>query len=465
MKNILLINVCLRPNGKVKYIPIGLGYIATALKNDGIEFDLYDMDINNYDHNDFAEYLSDKQYDFFLLGCIVTGYKYVKEIAHVIKEKFPKSTIIVGNSVGSSISNILLSKTDVDIVICGEVDETVVELIHSLENGFDINNVAGIVFRDEGKLKRTHARRAIENLDNLTFLDYSLWDIERYIEYMRNGVGEPLPIPRDEIRPFPINTARGCPHKCTFCYHVFQDMKYRRRSWKNVMDEIEDIIQKYDINYVLFNDELTFSNKKTVREFIDEYNRRNMSFYWLGDCRGNLFNSDDDVQLLAELKKTGCYRLGYSLESANSDILKDMNKNVTAEQFSKQSKLLRDAGIPISTSLVFGFPQETPDTIRQTIDCCIENKIYPSAGFLLLFPGSKMYNFAIENGFINDEEEYLLNLGDRQDLRINLTKMSDNEFIGTVENELLRCNEELDMGLSKESLIKTQYYHSKNQST
>jgi len=132
-----------------------------------------------------------------------------------------------------------------------------------------------------------------------------------------------------------------------------------------------------------------------------------------------------------------------------------MNKKITPAQFIKQTELFNKAGIKPITSLVLGYPQETPDTIRKSIDCCIESGIYPSAGYLLPQPGSQMYDYAIKNGFIKNEEDYIMHMGDRQDLLVNFTQMSDERFKSIVANELERCNEELNIGLEKNRLIKT----------
>jgi len=109
------------------------------------------------------------------------------------------------------------------------------------------------------------------------------------------------------------------------------------------------------------------------------------------------------------------------------------------------------------TSLVFGYPRESTNTIRATFDCCIENNIYPSVGYLLPQPGSIMYKYALDNGFIDNEEEYLLKIGDRQDLTINLTTMNNREFENAVSLGIRRCNKEMKMGLG-ENLIKTKSF-------
>jgi radical SAM superfamily enzyme YgiQ (UPF0313 family) len=171
---------------------------------------------------------------------------------------------------------------------------------------------------------------------------------------------------------------------------------------------------------------------------------------------------DEDKYILEKFKSAGCCGIQYSLESSDPSILKSMNKKISVEHFSKQTKLIQEAGITTWTSLVFGYPQETPETINATIDCCIENRIYPSTGFLLPQPGSVMYKYALDNGYIMDEEEYILSMGDRQDLAINMTSMPNEEFEFAVLSGPKRCNEELGVGLHEDGLVKTKSFRSAN---
>lgn len=462
---VLLINISLRPNHNVKYLPIGLAYIATALEKSHIDFQIYDMDVNNYSYSDFEEYLSKNKYDIICMGCIVTGYKIAKEICKISRDKCPESIIVVGNSVADSIPEILLTKTEADIAIIGEGDITIVNLLKSLnmdkENPFkDLSDVKGIAYNTANGIVFTEKEIPLQNLDELPFIDYSLWDVERYINYAQNGLNEPLPMPRNEIRAMAINTARGCPFKCHFCYHVFRNIKYRRRSWKKIFDEIEYLMGKYNVNYIHFFDEITFPTIKSVNEFIDEFNNRELHFFWHGTIRGDLFRRESDIELLKKLKETGCEYLGSSLESANEEILKVMNKNLNLDHYRLQIKMLKEANISTATSIVLGYPQETPKTIEETFNFCRENKVYPSIGFALPFPGSELYDYAKELGYIGDEEEFLLELGDRQDLRYNMTQMTSEVFQNIVLDEAKKTVKSLNIDLPTDKLIKSQYRRS-----
>lgn len=460
--NILVINVSLRPQSPVKLFPIGLGFITTAMKRAGFDFDLLDIDAHRYSDTEVRTLVGKKKYDVVCMGCIVTGYRIVKSLARVIKELHPRAKIVAGNSVATSIAETLLMKTGVDVAVISEGDETIVELLHAFAEDTPLDEVKGICFLRDGGVIRNPARPLIKDISSLPFIDFSLFDIDIYIEASRQHANDPLPMKRDEIRAMPVNTARGCVANCTFCYHVFKNAPYRYRNPDSIVREIKELISRYQINYILFWDELTFFSKKQTVALVDRMLAEDLRIHWAGSCRGNLFDCEDDLEIMEKMKKSGCVSMAYSLESSDPSILNMMNKRVSTEQFSAQTGLFHRAGIPVGTSIVLGYPQETPDTIRRTFDCCIENRIYPSAGYLLPQPGSQMYEYAREHGFIDGEEEYLLKMGDRQDLRLNMTAMMDEEFERNVLEGLKRCNRILEVGLEERNLIKTQYYRAKD---
>jgi len=461
--NILVINVSLRPKSPLKLFPVGLGYVVTAMKRAGFSFDLLDIDAHRHSNEEVECFIRNKKYDVVCLGCIVTGYRIIKALAETIKTYHPSSTIIAGNSVATSIVETLLTSTQVDIAVMSEGDETIVDLLNAIAENRPLENVAGICFMRNGNLVRTVHRPLIKDISTLPFIDFTLFDVETYIAASQLAVSDPPPIPREKIRALPVNTARGCVADCSFCYHVFKNLPYRHRSPDSIVTEIRDLIERYKLNYIFFWDELTFFSKKQTLALVERILKEKLEFYWTGLCRGNLFGEEEDLDIMAKMKQAGCVGMGYSLESADADILKAMNKHVTPEQFSRQTALYRRAGISTITSLVIGFPQETPETIRKTFDCCIDSRIYPSAGYLLPQPGSIMYAYALEHGFITDEEEYLLKLGDRQDLRLNLTGMTDEVLEKEVLDGLRRCNEQLGIGLDDGELIKTQHNRSAQQ--
>ena len=136
-----------------------------------------------------------------------------------------------------------------------------------------------------------------------------------------------------------------------------------------------------------------------------------------------------------------------------------MNKRIEAQYFLNQVELLDKVGITSMISVVFGYPIETPNTIKETFDMCLKAKIYPSIGYLLPLPSTGMYDYAKENGFITNEDAYLDSITERQDLCLNMTKMGDDEVKHLIAEGAEKLNAELNIGLSSDKLLKTGGYN------
>jgi radical SAM superfamily enzyme YgiQ (UPF0313 family) len=448
---ILVINIALRPAPARIYPPLGLAYVVTAMQRAGFGFDLLDLDAHPLTVDETERFLRANRYDVVAMGTIVTGYRQVKWLCGVIKDAFPETVVIVGNTVAQSIPEILLTRTAADVAVVCEGDLAIVELLERLKVTRNVDRIGG--------LHGAPRRPPIADLDSIPFPDWDLFDTETYIRGMAGCLDDPLPpIPREQVRIMPVNTARGCPFQCTFCYHSFRGEKYRWRSAASVVAEMRRLDERYGINLFLFHDELTFFSIPQAEAFADALLGSGLRVWWHADCRSGLFQEERHLETARKLKRAGCLSLGFSLESASPEILKLMNKRTTPAEFSRQVEILGRAGITSLTSIVLGYPNETAETIRATMDCCISCGVYPSAGYLLPQPGTPMYQHALDRGHITDEETYLLAMGDRQDLRLNMTLMPDDKLEETVEREMDRCGRALGLDLGRKNLIKTGHY-------
>jgi len=144
-----------------------------------------------------------------------------------------------------------------------------------------------------------------------------------------------------------------------------------------------------------------------------------------------------------------------------------MKKKVKANYFKEQVHICKEAGLITNTSLVIGYPQETAETIKETMTQCEDLKVYPSTGFLLPLPETGMWKHAIENGYIKDIDHYLTQITERQDFSLNLTQMKEEDLKGETVKWLERLNKTFGNSLKKEALLKTGGYdtHSKHQNT
>jgi anaerobic magnesium-protoporphyrin IX monomethyl ester cyclase len=489
---ILFVNPSLRLGAPHRYLPVGLGYVVTAAKVAGFKFDLLDVDITAMSDQKVEEYVSRHRYDVVLVGSIVTHYKWIKWFVSTVKQYQPGCKIVVGNSVGASIAEVIMHHAPVDVIVVGEADVTVVEVLKTLNEGRPLgeadlpevpilhrngsmpptvrgHGIEGVIFRDsKGRIVNNGKRKAVKKIDDLPFPDWDIFDVERYLELCRSTAHDTTNYPIEEARVMPVNTARGCVFKCTFCHYVFWDDPYRHRSPQSVISEIRRNQQKYGANYINFWDELTFHKIEPAERFIDALIEADLGIHFTAAIRTDLLGQSEDplekrLGLAKKMKKAGAIAVGFSLESANKEILIAMNKRVKRDYFGEQVRVLNEAGIISNTSIVLGYPQETPTTIRETLDTCRRAKIYPSPGFLLPMPSTGMWDHAIKNGFITDIDRYLVNITERQDFSVNMTTMDDEELKSAVADGLKDLSKQL--GLDLQDTMKTGGYnkHGKNQ--
>lgn len=458
---ILLINPSLRPNNPRKLFPIGLASIATALHNAGYDFQIYDIDAHRYSDEEVEKFFRDNRFDVVAFGCLVSSYRMFKRLVSIVKSPYPGTIIIAGNSVASSIPELLLNKTEVDIAVIGEGDVTIVELIKAIENSEPLSGVNGIYYKENGKIFSTPKREVIKNIDDIPFINRDLFDIDEYVKASKYNTHEAFPIDIEKIRAFNINTARGCVFKCSFCYHVFINDKYRFRSPRSIIAEIKELKEKYGANYIQFWDDLSFYSKDQIERFCDELDKERLEIFWTGTIMPGVLKKEN-LNLAKKMRQLGCVGLGYSIESTDPAILKMMRKPTDLDKFIETRHVLRQAKIVTFTSLVFGYPIETEETIKNTIDFCIKEEVMPSGGYLLALPGTWIYKYALEKGLIKDEEEYLLSIGDRQDLHLNFTSMSNEKLVSLVEEGVRKYHAALGVKLGGSNPLKTLSHKSKD---
>ncbi len=458
---ILFVNPCLRKNANYKILPVGLASVMTFVKHRGYDFDLLDVDINEYSDEYVRSYISENSYDVIMYGSIVTHYKWIKWLTHTIKELHPKTKIVVGNSVAGSCYQVFMENAPADVVVIGEGEHTCVEVLDAFREGKSLDGIAGIAYRGgSGEIVKTTRRKGCK-IDDLPMVEWGLFD-KRYIENSgdtaigMNGDGK-MPIT------MPISTARGCISKCTFCHYVFWDDPFRFRSPENILAEVRRDMEVYGAEYFNFWDDLSFASIVQVEKMLDAIAESGLKFNWSASIRTDLLGKPEKsyqkrLEVAKRMKEAGCAGVGFSLESANSEILAMMKKHVKPEYFGEQIQILKEVGIACNVSVVFGYPIETKETIHETFNMCVENDIYPSIGFLLPLPYTGMYAYAKEHGFIKDEDAFLTSITERQDICLNMTNMTNKEILGEIENCAKNAKEALGLSLADDQLVKTGGY-------
>ncbi|MBT3981963.1 MAG: B12-binding domain-containing radical SAM protein [Bacteriovoracaceae bacterium] len=455
---ILFVNPSLREGHSI--LPVGLASVMTVVQQAGYEFELLDIDIHEYSDEHVDKYFADNKFDVVMSGSIITHYKWMKWLASTIKKHQPEATVVFGNSIGGSCPEVLFASCPVDIGIKGEGEYTAVEVIKSLNEGAELASVEGIIYRDSNGNVRKNLPRKACNINELPHINWGLFDIDLYMSKTAGVSLGRAGKDKEVSRPFSIATARGCAFKCTFCHYVFWDDPYRFRKPELVMEEIKSHIDTYGANLFNFWDDLSFASLPQVEKMVDEILKSGLKFEWSAAIRTDLFGKEKvpyerKLEIAHKMRKSGCTAVGFSLESANKEILEMMNKKIEPEYFSEQIKILKEAKITSNTSVVFGYPMETEETIKETFDMCYKNKVYPSMGFLLPLPYTGMYEYAKEHGFIKDEDAYLDLITERQDICVNMTQMTEERIMECIKEGASKLNELLSLGLTEDRYIRT----------
>ena len=463
MKKILFINPSLRLNSPTKFLPVGIASVMTYLDHHNIDFDFLDIDINELEDEKIEDYLENNRYDIVLSGSIVTHYKWMKWLTNTVRKYNKNSIIIIGNSVAGSIPKLFLEHSSADIAILGEGEITCLEVLRHIIAGNDgWDKIDGLAYKDRnGRVVVNNNRKGHKKLDDFPMINWEKFDTEKYFQ---KSYAAAKAIDDQKVRVMPVVTARGCAFRCTFCHFVFWNDPYRYRSPGNILAEIKRNIDVYGCNYISFWDDLSFASLAQAERFADAILASGLKFNWSAAVRVDLFgNPKHDLHrrldVARKFKASGCQSLGFSLESANSEILKMMNKRIEGQYFIDQVDLLDQVGITSMISVVFGYPIETRETIAETFDMCLKAKVYPSIGYLLPLPATGMYDHALKHGFIKNEDKYLDSITERQDLCLNMTKMGDDEVKNLIAEGAEKLNAELKIGLDSSKLLKTGGYN------
>ncbi|MCP5055624.1 MAG: B12-binding domain-containing radical SAM protein [bacterium] len=460
---LLFVNPNLRPGHSTRYLPVGLAYVMTTVREAGYDVEVLDIGLHDQADAEVERFLAEDRWDAILTGSIVTHYKWMKAFTRMARKNAPHAKQIVGNSVAGSVPELFLRNSEADVVVVGEGELTTVAVLDALHNGSSLEEVEGIVLRGAGGKPVHTPRRRAARVDQFPMPDWDLFEIGTYFGQTDApsawGIGEGP----ETWRTMPVATARGCVFKCTFCHIVYKHDPYRHRCAEGILQEVRRNIERYGANYINFWDDLTFYKLSQAEKMIDAILDSGLRFAWSASVRTDLFGNPEipferRLAVAEKFREAGCRTLGYSLESGNAGILEMMNKRVRVEYFEEQVRILRQAGITSNTSVVLGYPIETLDTIRETFDLCERNGVYPSVGFLLPLPDTEMYTYALRQGLIRDEDAYLDSITERQDICLNMTELEDQQILDEIQAGCSRLNDRLDLGLSDDQFIRTGGY-------
>jgi anaerobic magnesium-protoporphyrin IX monomethyl ester cyclase len=335
------------------YVPLGILYICSHLRNKGFQVDVFDTTFSSFDA--LTNHLQNTTPSVLGIYANLMTRKKVVEIVKIASQS-GWTTIVGGPEPGAYIQEYLDSGADV--VVLGEGEVTMEELLLALRanSRSELRNVQGIAFKEEdGHTFRTAPRPQIADLDAQPWPARGAVDIGQYMQTWRDAHGKGS---------LSFITARGCPYRCRWCSHQVFGMTHRRRDPRRVVDEVEWLLSHYQPDMVWIADDVFTIHHGWLRTYAAEMRRRGLHVPFECISRADRLNPEA-ADLLAEL---GCFRLWIGSESGSQRILDAMDRGVTVEQVQSAVSLCKQRNIQTGMFLMWGYEGEDLQDIEATIE-------------------------------------------------------------------------------------------------
>ena len=398
--------------------PLNLAYLARALDNKKISYDVIDtlatdnhfeiekfeIEAHGLSFEDTVERIDPKTRVVGISSMFSNEYLIIRELILKIKERFPQMIIILGGEHPTAFAeNTLKYEPEVDYIFHGEAEESLVQFMENYRASIPLEDTPGIFYRkfENGNLEIIRNER----LPRLTDLDdhLPLWDkipVEYYLE-------RKLSLSRIGVKSMPILATRGCPYKCTFCSNEnMWGTRYVMRSIESVLKEMKLYVQIYGVEHFDFQDLSTSINKKWFRSLLQTLKTELPGVTWEMTVGTRSEILDEEVLLL--LKESGTTQLTYAPETGSENMSKKIKKKINFEKLYSSIKTANRLGMEVKSHLIIGFPSETLIELIQTLLLALRLGWYGVKGVSVYvfspYPGSELFEEVYEQSkFTKDD--------------------------------------------------------------
>lgn len=392
MFKVVLINPKLKNWSPNVYVPLGITYIASVLEQEGYSVEIIDLNVENIKDEDILEKVDNSN----IVGItgMITEYREVLRLVNIIKKFNREIKIVLGGPLATTIPRELLQISQADIVVLGEGEKTIAELISRIKTGDNLASIKGIAYKDDNHIDISGPADPIIDIDTIPFPARHLLYMDKYLGNHFKSFGFRSK-EFDNIKSTNLISSRGCPYNCTFCFKEMWGHKWRGRRPANIVEEMKLLNREYGVNGFLFNDDTFVLDRKRVFEFCQLLKALNMGLIWYCNGRVNLMTKE----LLKTMHDAGCLGICYGIESGNQQILNSMKKNIKLDNIREVVKWTKEAGIHVSGYFMIGMLDETKASIEETFVFAKELEL-DYYGFSLTTPiiGTELFNVALERG-------------------------------------------------------------------
>jgi radical SAM superfamily enzyme YgiQ (UPF0313 family) len=371
--------------------PFYLAYTSALLENVTDELLVMDCLASRIDHKDFFKKCKSFNPEISIIETASTSFKNDIEICKKLKDQTDSIIVLTGPHATIFYREILSKYPFIDLVVLGEYELTILELVKSISSGKDFKKIRGLAFKKGNKIISS-VRPLLQNLDELPFPAWHLFPMDKYNDAFCRKYPN-----------FQLLSSRGCLFKCIFCLYP-QTMEFRTfrfNSPERTIKEMKYVIEKYKSQEIYFDDSTFTMNMDRIFKLCNLIINEDIDVDWSCMTHAQVMNKD----LIDKMSRAGCTGIKFGIESANQNMIYRMGKALNLEHAKKVFKLCKEAGMRVHLTFMLGLPGETKKSMKKTIRFAME--VDPdSAQFSIAtpFPGTEFYRMAKENGWLIEED-------------------------------------------------------------
>ncbi len=370
--------------------PLGLITIAGPLLEAGCNVEILNLNIVKDYIKKLIERLKEFQPDFVGITATTPTIKKAYELSDIIKSINNHIIVVAGGPHPSALPMEVLQESSFDCVVRGEGDIIFRRLI---VEGIS-QAIPNLFFKKDNNIVESFDQNFfVENLDSIPFPPYHLIDIKQYrqpeISCRRNPVAY-------------METSRGCFARCIYCNKNIFGYKIRMKSVERVLGEMEFLL-KLGFKEIHIIDDIFTADMKRAYQICEEIIKKNMQFSWYP--RGGIRVDRVDKELLAVMKRAGCYRIPFGIESGSQKVLDSINKKITLEQAENAVKCAKDAQMEVECYFMLGLPEENEEDIMKSIEFAIKlDPDYCKFALTIPLPGTPLFEDMLKNNQIKNKD-------------------------------------------------------------
>ncbi|MGI6249259.1 MAG: B12-binding domain-containing radical SAM protein [Acutalibacteraceae bacterium] len=365
---------------KATTIPLGLMAIASYLKREGYDIKVVDLDLNP---QSIVKIL--KEFNPDVVGVTVlstlSGNAAIK-ISKIAKKH--NKPVVWGGFVPTFLTDLCLKEDCVDFVIIGEGELTFSELLEAIKDGKPYSEIDGLAYV-ENEVIYVNKEREFSDLADFPAMDWSLLNPSEYGQVFFQAE-----------RMIYLYSSKGCPAKCSFCYNAkYYGSKQRVRPIEQVVDEIEQVVRKFNIDGIYFSDEFWYPGKNEIQKFFKLIKEKELKFFWGCQTRLGVLTKEE----LQQMYDSGCRWILFGIESGCEKRIKEIKKGIDLSKAKETFATCRKIGIATQASFIIGYPGETVEELKKTINFARQlDADYFPINILYFQPGSEYYDDSVASG-------------------------------------------------------------------